>query len=234
MNEQFQSCILLGVKPDASVEEIKRAYRQLARKWHPDRIQDERKRAIAEERLREINRAYDTLIEWQAARERLKPNRPPKSGDKEPAPIYDTVEWVRSAAEQASLGQGPEEDFPLYERALSLHFEGVKHFRAARWVEAVSCLMQSVCLVQNNPEAYLMLGTAYHRMGKPAKAASAYQQALRIEPRSAEAHHGLGEVYVAMGDFDAACREQKALERLDSDLAEALSASILRASSERG
>jgi molecular chaperone DnaJ len=48
----------LGVSQSASQDEIKKAYRDLARKWHPDRNPDDPK---AEERFKEIQQAYDTL-----------------------------------------------------------------------------------------------------------------------------------------------------------------------------
>ncbi|GFE68796.1 molecular chaperone DnaJ [Chroococcus sp. FPU101] len=50
---------ILGVPRDADKEEIKRAYRRLARKYHPD----VNKEAGAEERFKEINRAYEILSE---------------------------------------------------------------------------------------------------------------------------------------------------------------------------
>lgn len=50
---------ILGISRSASAEEIKRAYRNLARKYHPD----VNKQAGAEEKFKEINEAYDVLSE---------------------------------------------------------------------------------------------------------------------------------------------------------------------------
>lgn len=50
---------LLGISRDASKEDIKRAFRRLARQYHPD----VNKEPGAEERFKEINRAYEVLSE---------------------------------------------------------------------------------------------------------------------------------------------------------------------------
>jgi molecular chaperone DnaJ len=52
----------LGVNRDASEEEIKRAYRKLAMKWHPDRNPDNPK---AEEKFKEAKEAYEILTDAQ-------------------------------------------------------------------------------------------------------------------------------------------------------------------------
>lgn len=52
---------VLGVSQSASDEEIKKAYRNLARKYHPDNYQDNPLADLAEEKMKEINEAYDLI-----------------------------------------------------------------------------------------------------------------------------------------------------------------------------
>ena len=50
---------ILGVKKDATEQEIKKAYRKLAIRWHPDKNPDNKEEA--EERFKEISEAYSVL-----------------------------------------------------------------------------------------------------------------------------------------------------------------------------
>jgi molecular chaperone DnaJ len=52
---------VIGVKENASMDEIKKAYRQQARKYHPDQYGDNPLKDLAEEKMRELNEAYDYL-----------------------------------------------------------------------------------------------------------------------------------------------------------------------------
>ena len=57
---------VLGVKPDASDEEVNRAYRELARKYHPDNYQNNPLADLAEEKMKEINEAYDAITRMRS------------------------------------------------------------------------------------------------------------------------------------------------------------------------
>lgn len=52
---------VLGVSPSATDDEVKKAYRELARKYHPDNYQNDPLQDMAEERMKEINEAYDQI-----------------------------------------------------------------------------------------------------------------------------------------------------------------------------
>ena len=53
---------VLGVSPAATDEEIKKAYRALSRKYHPDANINSPNKAEAEERFKEVQQAYDQIM----------------------------------------------------------------------------------------------------------------------------------------------------------------------------
>lgn len=52
---------VLGVPSTATDEEVKKAYRELARKYHPDNYHDNPLADLAQERMKEINEAYEEV-----------------------------------------------------------------------------------------------------------------------------------------------------------------------------
>ena len=85
---------VLGLGPGASAQEIKAAYRDLAKVWHPDRFaHDPRLQQKAQEQLKEINEAYGRLVSGDFATTRARGN--PRAG-------YDS--GARRAADEPRSG----------------------------------------------------------------------------------------------------------------------------------
>lgn len=107
---------VLGVGESASAEEIKRAYRKLARRHHPDRNPGDRQ---AEERMKEISEAYDVLSD------------PRKRAE------YDEMRRLaRSGFRSRGFGAGPAGGSPFdISDLLGDFFGGARQPRAGRGVD---------------------------------------------------------------------------------------------------
>ena len=58
---------VLGISENATNEEVKNAYKALAKKYHPDNYVDSPLADMAEERMKEINEAYDEILRMRTS-----------------------------------------------------------------------------------------------------------------------------------------------------------------------
>lgn len=119
---------VMGLARDASQDDIKRAYRKLARKYHPDVS----KEANAEQQFKEVGEAYEVLRdpEKRAAYDRLGPNH--QAGqDFRPPPDWNTgFESAGAGADGADRGQA--QDYSDFFESLFGRAGGARHGRGAQ------------------------------------------------------------------------------------------------------
>ena len=78
---------ILGITKDATDEEVKAAYRELARKYHPDNYTDDNPlKDLAKEKMQEVNEAYDKITRSRAKKHK---------GDKSEGNSYSGEEIYR-------------------------------------------------------------------------------------------------------------------------------------------
>ncbi|NMF85935.1 DnaJ domain-containing protein [Nodosilinea sp. P-1105] len=95
---------VLGVDPQASQAAIKRAYRQLARRYHPDLNPDD---ATAAEQFKYLNRAYQVLSDPQTRQQYDRDGHPSptaQSRDRPSQDDFDAIEFGRHGSFEDLLG----------------------------------------------------------------------------------------------------------------------------------
>ncbi|HJA63001.1 MAG TPA: DnaJ domain-containing protein [Candidatus Intestinimonas stercoravium] len=157
MNDPYS---VLGVKPDASDEEIKRAYRDLARKYHPDNYQNNPLADLAEEKMKEINEAYDAITKMRA------------SG---------------GGSQQSGYQSGYQQSG--YRRQSGYSAGGTIYARVRQAIN-LGDLSQAEQLLQSAPnqdaEWHFLMGSIAYRKGWLDEAAQQYQLACNMEPGNME------------------------------------------------
>ena len=159
---------ILGVDPNASDEEIKTAYRNLARKYHPDKYRDSDLAEMAEEKMKEINAAYEQIQEMRAGRQ--------GSG----STGYDPNQYGSDSYQGSSYGsytQG-QNSTPFYIQVRQL-------INARRIAEAENMLL-SVPEADRNAEWHFLMGTVCVNRGFYADAGHYFNTACAMDPNNAE------------------------------------------------
>ena len=96
MNDPYS---VLGISPNASDDEVKKAYRELARKYHPDNYHDNPLSDLAQEKMKEINEAYNNIIRVRGGSGGYQPGRGGYTGASGPSAESNRVREAINAGD---------------------------------------------------------------------------------------------------------------------------------------
>lgn len=162
MNDPYS---VLGVSKNATDEEIKNAYRKLAQKYHPDNYADNPLSDLADEKMKEINEAYDAIINSR---------RNSKGYSNSGYNSYNTnnsassFPEVRSLINQNRLEQAQEvlDGVPPQSRNAEWYFlNGTVLYRRGWFDQAYTSFATACRMEPNNPEYRDALNRAQHQTG---------------------------------------------------------------------
>lgn len=136
---------VLGVSENATQEEIKQAYRELAKKYHPDLYANNPLSNLAEEKFKEINKAYDILTKGGTDSYDGK-NNSNYNSNSEFYSIRSLINARRFAEAEAAL-------FKMVNRNAEWHYLiGVVYLNRGWYDRALNYLQTAVSMDPNNIE----------------------------------------------------------------------------------
>ena len=160
MNNPYE---ILGIKEGASKEEIKAAYKAQVKKYHPDRHQDNPLYELAEEKLQEINEAYDYLMKNEGGASRGGSGRGAGSYGGGTTPEFRDV---RSAIDRGDLARAQDILSGSAVRNGEWHFlTAMLNLRRGWYDEAVTSLQTAISMEPSNFEYRNAMNSLMSRTG---------------------------------------------------------------------
>jgi curved DNA-binding protein CbpA len=145
MKDPYQ---ILGVAPSATDEEIKNAYRELARKYHPDNYVNSPLSDLAEEKMKEVNEAYEQIKQMRAKGKSSSQNYRSTSSD----PRYTEVRQLINAKEFARADMILEGILQSERNAEWYFLKGCTLLRRGWYYDAQKHFQQAANMDPSNPE----------------------------------------------------------------------------------
>ncbi len=166
---------VLGVTPQTSDDDVKRAYRELARKYHPDNYVGNPLADLAEARMKEINEAYDMIMNQRAGK------NTGGAGGRQNSGAYS------AGGQQQRAYSG--ENANLYSQVRSAINQGN--------LGLAESLLQRVPV--HDAEWHYLMGTVFYRKGWYDEALREYTQACQMDPTNAEYRTALSRLNMSGG-----------------------------------
>lgn len=169
MTDPYQ---VLGVSPNATDEQIKNAYRELARKYHPDNYVNNPLADLAQEKMKEINEAYD-----QIQRQR-KQQQQSYSGQASANRGYSNAGY----SHQSYSGQGRSQ------------FADIRQLLNSNRLSEAEELLEGIPQQRRDAEWYYLRGRVFYVHGWLDQAYSYYTRAVQMNPGNAEYQTALNQL----------------------------------------
>jgi len=176
---------VLGVSKSSSLDELKKQYRKLALKFHPDRNQHQ----DTQEYFKEISEAYAVLSDYRKRQLYDSYGHAGVDGRYSNQDIFQGV--------QRGGGFDSNDVWGWRNKASALYFLG-------KYDEAITCYDHAITIDPNNPVLWNNKGLALYHLGRFDEAILSYEHAITIDPSDADAWNSKGDSLNSLGNSNEA------------------------------
>jgi curved DNA-binding protein CbpA len=164
---------VLGVSPSATDEEIKIAYRELAKKYHPDNYSGSPIADLASEKMKEINEAYDAIVS-QRKRQKSEGGSP----------------YTGYTGYNGNPGYGS----PFGYQNTNSSFSDVRNLIMSGRIADAEQILNGVPVEGRNAEWYFLKGTVLYKRGWLEEASNNFSRACQMDPGNPEYRAAMNQV----------------------------------------
>lgn len=147
---------ILGISRDASDDEVKKAYRRLSRKYHPDANINNPDKDQAEEKFKQVQQAYEQIMK-----------------EREQGNSYGGYQYGGYGGFSGQTDSGYQDEEAMRRQA------AVNYIQSGHYREAMNVLQ---ALQQRNGQWYYLSSMANMGLGNNVNALNDIQEAVRLEP----------------------------------------------------
>ncbi len=205
MLEQSQDYYsILQISPDATLQDIKRAFRTLARKYHPDLNQND---SETTDKFRQISQAYEVLSDEQKRHRYYLETYVPQYNHKE-------SKRYKALGDNQSLSSSNRRSQKFYE-------QGLKKFQQQKYQKAIAKYTQAINLDSQFLDAYLKRCQAYCKLGNYEAILDDCYQIIQLNPFIPTAFYYQGRARYSLGYIQGAIESYSQVIRQNPRYAQA-------------
>lgn len=143
---------VLGVSPNADEETVKKAYKELVKKYHPDKYVNNPLADLAAEKMKEINQAYDQIVNKGTSSQGTGYSNAGYGGYGGYTNQPPTFSTVRRLIQTNNIMQALIMLQSLPKTAEWYYLSGLANIKAGRYTDGVRFMEQAVGMEPNNSE----------------------------------------------------------------------------------